>query len=216
MGVIFDQDNTLVMSEGLWPEIDEQFFVGALGASHWAEWRPRWCKLKAEGRPLDQILEELRETYGLASAVAEIKQSREEVMFDVYSRELKPRDGAPELLEWLAHTGRSVAVASGMSPRVIRFVLRSMGWDHWVKAIASTHEVGRSKPDPSVFLLAARRLGLDPKECTAIENELTGHQAAVRAGMRCYLVPDSEERRRQAEAAGVTCCDSLAELYGLL
>jgi len=58
-------------------------------------------------------------------------------------------------------------------------------------AIASTEEVGKGKPAPDVFLLAAKRIGVSPEDCVVIEDGLAGMIGAKRAGMKCIaLVPE--------------------------
>lgn len=57
-------------------------------------------------------------------------------------------------------------------------------------AIACGDEVVHTKPAPDIFLLAAERLNLDPKQCLAIEDSVPGHEAAAAAGMRVIAVPD--------------------------
>jgi HAD superfamily hydrolase (TIGR01509 family) len=50
----------------------------------------------------------------------------------------------------------------------------------------SSHDIGLHRPDPSVFLLAAEAMGIEPSECLVIEDSVTGLQAARRARMRCW------------------------------
>jgi beta-phosphoglucomutase-like phosphatase (HAD superfamily) len=56
--------------------------------------------------------------------------------------------------------------------------------------ISSGDEVSKGKPDPELFLLAASRLAVDPKDCVVIEDSEYGAQAALSAGMSCLIVPD--------------------------
>jgi beta-phosphoglucomutase-like phosphatase (HAD superfamily) len=70
-------------------------------------------------------------------------------------------------------------------------VLNELQLAAWFPVRASSEEVAHGKPAPDVFLLAARRLGVDPSRCTVIEDGVAGMQAAARAGMRCVaLVAD--------------------------
>jgi beta-phosphoglucomutase-like phosphatase (HAD superfamily) len=48
----------------------------------------------------------------------------------------------------------------------------------------------QGKPAPYVYLSAARRLGVDPSDCVALEDSPNGSRAAVAAGMTCFAVPD--------------------------
>ncbi len=159
---------------------------------------------------MDVMLETLRTTYGVERAVPELKYAREDVMFELYRRDLRALPGAQEILQMAQALGVPVAVASGMSLRIINTVLEIMGWDHFVRATASTHESQRSKPAPDVFLLAATRLGVEPSRCIVLENDANGYRAAIAAGMACYPIPHTPKQREGLEAIGVP------KIYGSL
>jgi HAD superfamily hydrolase (TIGR01509 family) len=73
---------------------------------------------------------------------------------------------------------------------VIGAVLGRFGWRF--DAVASADEVRRGKPAPDVFLLAARRLGVVPQACMAIEDSANGMRAARTAGMKVVAVGKAE------------------------
>jgi beta-phosphoglucomutase-like phosphatase (HAD superfamily) len=66
------------------------------------------------------------------------------------------------------------------------------------------------KPDPAVFLEAARQIGVSPKDCVVVEDAISGVQAARRAGMKCVAVTTTNERPALADADIVV--DSLVDL----
>lgn len=210
--VLFDLDNCLVDSERLWPDIDAAYFTSLIGHEQWKAWRPDWLAMRAKHIQLDVMLQMLRERYSVTTSVPDIKQAREDAMFDYYRQHLKEYPYATRFLESLNRIRIPVAIASGMSPRIIRFVVELMRWSGLVQAIASTHETGKSKPDPSVFLLAAKRLNVPPAQCVVVENELFGYWAARAADMECYVVPDSDARRQKCLEAGATVHASLEEV----
>jgi beta-phosphoglucomutase-like phosphatase (HAD superfamily) len=61
--------------------------------------------------------------------------------------------------------------------------------------VVSADAVEHGKPDPSIYLLAARLLGVAPAECLAFEDSLTGVRAAHAAGMRVVAVSPAESFR---------------------
>jgi len=85
--------------------------------------------------------------------------------------------------------GLPVAVASGSSPEVIERLLRATGLAEAFPVAVSAEEVAHGKPRPDVYLEAARRLGVAPVECLAVEDAAPGVEAACRAFMRCLGVP---------------------------
>ena len=77
-----------------------------------------------------------------------------------------------------------MAVASGGYRRVVELTLRQVGILGWFQAVVTAEDTPRHKPDPDVFLEAARRLGVAPATCTVYEDSDIGLEAARRAGMR--------------------------------
>lgn len=87
---------------------------------------------------------------------------------------------------------KSVAVAAASSSRIedVSFVLRKVGILRLLDSITTGSEVKRIKPYPDIYLLAAKKLHLKPKECVAFEDTSAGVTAAKRAGMYCVAVPN--------------------------
>ncbi len=77
-----------------------------------------------------------------------------------------------------------LAVASGSVRRLITRTLDALGIAGWFDAVVGAEDTARHKPEPDVFLEAARRLGVDPAGCTVYEDTDIGLEAARRAGMR--------------------------------
>ncbi|HZZ72782.1 MAG TPA: HAD-IA family hydrolase [Pirellulales bacterium] len=78
---------------------------------------------------------------------------------------------------------RPLAVATGGMRRVCEAILRQIGCLDWFDAIVCCEDVGRHKPEPDIFLEAARRLNLPPQRCVAYEDTDPGLESARRAGM---------------------------------
>lgn len=83
------------------------------------------------------------------------------------------------------HRGVSpMAVASGGNLRVVEKTLRQVGILDWFSVVVAAEDTPRHKPEPDVFLEAARRLGVEPSVCIVYEDTDLGIEAARRAGMR--------------------------------
>jgi HAD superfamily hydrolase (TIGR01509 family) len=76
-----------------------------------------------------------------------------------------------------------MAVASGSSRRLVTLTLAALGIAEWFGAVVAAEDTARHKPEPDVFLEAARRLGVAPARCTVYEDTDLGLEAARRAGM---------------------------------
>ncbi len=81
-----------------------------------------------------------------------------------------------------------LAIASGGVRRVVMRSLESLQITNWFGAIVAAEDTARHKPDPDVFLEAARRLNAAPATCTVYEDTDIGLEAAHRAGMRAVDV----------------------------
>jgi HAD superfamily hydrolase (TIGR01509 family) len=77
-----------------------------------------------------------------------------------------------------------LAIASGGSRRLVLRTMRLIGIEDWFPVVVTAEDTKLHKPEPDVFLEAARRLGVEPRECTVYEDTDLGIEAARRAGMR--------------------------------
>ncbi len=81
------------------------------------------------------------------------------------------------------HRQKPLAVASGSVRRSVHTQLTSLGIIDWFDAIVTAEDTVLHKPNPDVFLEAARRLNIDPTQCCVFEDSDLGLEAAKRAGM---------------------------------
>ena len=100
----------------------------------------------------------------------------------------------------LSEHGIKVALASSAPIENIRLVTQSLGINDYFQAIVSGRDVAEGKPSPQVFLLAAQKLGVEPKHCIVIEDAIAGVSACKRAGMRCIAVTNTHPRESLTEA----------------
>ena len=198
--VIFDMDDTLVATAGVWRGAEEGL-LRSLGAA-WSEELAR----KYKGmNALDVAGVIWREVRPERVSLAECRRRMREGLLAGFRRELPgAMPGAVECVRRMAAKGK-VAVASGSPREAIEETMKRLGmWEH-LAVVVSSEEVKRGKPWPDVFLAAAERLGARAEECLVVEDSLIGVQAAVAAGMRCVAVPSGavgEEMRRLGAAGG--------------
>ena len=83
---------------------------------------------------------------------------------------------------------RGVKIAIGSSSKNTPIILKQIGLENAFDAVADGNGITHSKPDPEVFLLAARLLGLEPKSCLVVEDADAGIEAALAGGMRALGV----------------------------
>lgn len=86
---------------------------------------------------------------------------------------------------------RKIKVAIGSSSKNTKFILERVGMINDFDAIADGNDIKKSKPDPEVFLVAAKRIGLAPSECIVVEDALAGIDAAVAGGFFPVAIGDA-------------------------
>lgn len=104
-------------------------------------------------------------------------------------RELTPADilpGAMENLNELKENG--ILTAVGSSSKNTPLILRQIGLDDFFDAVSDGNNISRSKPDPEVFLKAAKMLGIAPSDCLVVEDADAGIEAGRRGGMKTLSV----------------------------
>ncbi|MEU4896863.1 HAD family phosphatase [Streptomyces sp. NPDC044780] len=181
--VIFDLDGTLVDSEPLYYEAGRRTLerYGVTGFT-WEE----HCQFIGIGTR--ETLEALRDRYGIDAPVEELLAVKNRHYLELAAAtEVFP--AMRGFVERLSAAGHPLAVASGSSRSAIESALKATGLDALLSVRVSAEDVGRGKPEPDVFLAAARLLAVDPADCVVVEDAGPGVEAARRAGMRCIAVP---------------------------
>ncbi|NOY56580.1 MAG: HAD family phosphatase [Actinobacteria bacterium] len=100
-----------------------------------------------------------------------------------FTTSLEAFEDVEDTLEALVARDVPLAVASSSSRRRLALSLSSTGLDRFFQVVVAGDEVDAGKPEPDVFLEAARRLGFSPEVCVAVEDSPAGVMAAKRAGM---------------------------------
>jgi len=131
----------------------------------------------------------IAEKYGVALDIVEAKARTYELYLAMVPKRLEGFPGAVELVRKCQAAGLACAVASSADRIKIEANLNKIGLPSatW-QAVVTAEDVERRKPDPAIFLLAAQRLGVQPSECTVVEDAVNGIAAAKAAGMRCVAV----------------------------
>lgn len=145
----------------------------------------------------DSFITEITGTSG------EIQKDCKERVLRHLAKNVPVKTGAVEILGRCRILGIKTAVASSSLLRQIENNLENAGMENCFDAIVSGDEVEKGKPAPDIFLLAAKRIGVPPGECTVFEDSPHGIEGALRAGMKAVMIPDLlppwEEHRRQIE-----------------
>lgn len=178
--VIFDLDGVLVDSEPLSLGVlaDEMRALGIADAT------PEEVGRQFLGVSLPVIRAYVADRLGRPVPETFVERF-EDRLLAIYPEKLQVIDGVPALLDQLQDAGIGMAIATGGSLRRMGETLRVSGLDRWFQGRAfSADQVAQGKPAPDLFLLAARELGVDPKDCVILEDSPHGVTGALRAGAR--------------------------------
>ena len=108
--------------------------------------------------------------------------------------------GVENFLKMLRDGNISCVIASSTHKQNITTTLELLGLKDYFPEIVASEDVKRGKPDPEVFLTAAKRLNVDPGDCVVFEDALVGISAAHAAGMKVAAVATTEPKERLAHA----------------
>jgi HAD superfamily hydrolase (TIGR01509 family) len=181
--VVFDMDGVLIQTEEIWDEVREAF-ARERGGRYDAK-----AQRAMMGMSSTEWSRYMHEELGIPDLPADINAEVVRRMSERYREHLPLLDGAVEAVERLARVW-PLAVASSSNRPLIDAVLDLSGLDRCFRSTVSSEEVARGKPAPDVYLEAARRLGVEPGRCAAVEDSHSGIRSAKAAGMRVLAIPN--------------------------
>jgi HAD superfamily hydrolase (TIGR01509 family) len=182
--VIFDLDGVLIDSEERW-DAARRAVVAAAGRPF-----PDEATRAMQGMSAPEWEAYLHDELGVPEPPTAIGRAVVDEIAAGYREELPLLPGATEAVARLAAL-YPLAVASSANREVIELALELAGLTTRFRAVVSSEEVARGKPAPDVYLEAARRLGVAPERCVAIEDSSNGLRSAAAAGMTVIAVPNA-------------------------
>jgi HAD superfamily hydrolase (TIGR01509 family) len=183
--VIFDLDGLLLDSESAWDDGRK-----ALVAEHGLEWRDGATEAML-GMSAPEWSAYVRDELRVPLEPRAISDRVVAHVLEAYERRLPLLPGAKAAVARIAERW-PLALASSSNRRVIDRVMETSGWGDEFELWVSSEEVAHGKPAPDVFLEAARRLGVEPRDAAGVEDSRNGILAARAAGLRVIAIPNHE------------------------
>lgn len=198
LAVVFDMDGVLLDSEPLHHRALNELLVqdGSRGLT-FEEYVPYM------GTTDEYTWTDLIQRFGLPHAFAHYRDRYDERILELYRGSSVLAPGAACLLDELKARRLPLAVASSSRCSWVESCLDALDIRHQFDVVVSGEMVRRSKPDPEIFLLAARLLGIAPTACLAIEDSPQGVAAAVASGMLTVAVDSPYPTAAQTSAAQI-------------
>lgn len=205
--IIFDSDGVLVDSETLSARVFQEM-AGELGF----ELNFETAVEQFAGISMKENLQFIRENIQ-GSLPEDFEQEFRQRTYEVYKTDLKAVAGVHDLIKKLRVP---FCVASSGPSEKIRLNLGIVNLlDHFENRIYSSYDIGSWKPEPGIFLYAAKEMGFSPEECLVIEDSASGIRAAIAGGFMVFALA-GEKRKSHFEQLGAIAFKNMKELEGLL
>lgn len=195
--VVFDMDGVLIQSEEVWDEVREAYVLER-GGRYDSE-----IQRAMMGMSSSEWSRYLHDTADVPDEPEAINAEVVRRMLASYRDHLPLIDGAVDAVLRLA-ARYPLGLASSSNRPLIDVALETAGVAACFTATVSSEEVAHGKPAPDVYLEAARRLGVAPHACAAVEDSHGGIRSAKAAGMRVIVFPN---RSYPPDAASITQSD---------
>lgn len=148
----------------------------------------------------DNLYQKTAEKYGVEIDKQEISKLKRQIYRDIFAEKGRLIDGIEESLKKF-HAEYELALVSSGSKESIDFVLEKIGLKKYFKVVVTGDDVERVKPFPDIYLKAIKALAFEKEFCVAIEDSVTGIEAAKSAGIKCIAIPNEFTKNQDLSRA---------------
>lgn len=208
---IFDMDGLMFDTEAVWGRCWDPAFQN-LGLPK----PPQQFKVDVRGTSGDRMWAVFRRHFGPEAPAQRIYQEEYRLVSQENARHIAKKPGLDRLLGWLRSEEVPMAVASSSPEASVRNNLQVAEVEKYFDVVVSGADVRRSKPDPDIFLEAARRLDAEPTRTLVLEDSFNGVRAGHAGGFVTVMVPDLSAPDDQMHQLATAICSSLDEVADLL
>lgn len=182
--IFFDLDGTLLDSNGVWIQVDDDF-LGRRGLVATPEYS------FTVGHSIFPVAAQFtRDYYHLSDSPEEIMVEWRSLAYDAYAHTIPLKPGARELLGKLKALGERTALLTASLPELCRAAIERHGLTSCFEGMFFSQEAGMEKRNPEVYPIAAKRFGVDPRDCVLFEDAPYNCAAAQEAGFTVVGVYD--------------------------
>ena len=195
---IFDLDGTLVDSLWVWSQIDADY-LKSKGHIVPDNLNSEICHLS-----FTQTANYFKERFNISDSIETILDDWHNMAYYHYSKNVTLKDGAKTFLDILKKKNIKIALATSNSIPLLESCLKNNGIYDYFDSITTTDEVSNGKDCPDVYLLAAKKINVNPVDCVVFEDILPAIKGAKAAEMTVIAVHDSHSLNEQDEIVKIS------------
>lgn len=188
-GIIFDMDGVISDTQKLHAKVESELL-----SRHGVNLTPEEITKKYAGVRTKDFFKDLLDKTNKKYDLDEVMKENWDRMAELAKISVDEVDGAKDLIKKFYAFGFPMAVGSASNYSYVVAVLEKLNVKQYFKAIVAGDLVKKGKPNPEIFLTAAKKIGISPEECLVIEDGAHGMTAAKKAKMKCIgLVKNKDE-----------------------
>lgn len=191
--VLFDLDGTLIDSMWMWHTIDIEYL------KRFNLTPPQDLAREIEGMSFHETAVYFKSRFNICDSIEKIKSDWDEMSHEMYCTKVSLKPGVMSFLKYLKAKGIKMAIGTSNSYSLAEDVLKALDIYDYFNAIVTSGMVGQGKPNPDVYLEAARQIQATPDKCLVFEDVVQGIMAGKNAGMTVVAVYDEASKDTTAE-----------------
>jgi HAD superfamily hydrolase (TIGR01509 family) len=190
--IIFDMDGTIIKTENIWQNITYQV-LASYNITQFTQKHKDLFNFTISGIGLLQCAKILKTEFNLSDSVNTVMQAMLTQAYKHFSsneKNIQFVEGFENFAQKLVNTKISTSIATNADIKTLNALSQKMQFNRFFgkKMYSQDHVNNMAKPDPALFLYAAKQLNARPEECIVFEDSIHGFKAAKEAGMKCIAI----------------------------
>lgn len=187
--IIFDMDGVIICNSEFHTEAWNKFC-----ARYATNLTPEEKKQYILGRINKSALEYIFKRELSKEEVDRYGNEKEEIYREIYKPHLVLTENLLQFLDLLKNNNIPIAIATSANKENVNFVMNNTGIKKYFRKIIDADQITKGKPDPEIYLKAAKSLGFIPSKCIVIEDTVSGIKSGKNAGMKVIAITNTHPK----------------------
>jgi len=186
--IIFDMDGTIIDTEHLWQKVNEAMFLKRGIVLDQEELNHLFSKFSGAG--LENTISAIKKELNINEPTEDLIQEAKDLAKKIFENGIQFIEGFVEFHEKLRQHSIPSSIATNCDKETLESLKLKIGFHKFFgnHIYSIDHIGGIAKPNPAIFLHAAKKLNVEPHECIVFEDSVPGFHAAEAAGMKCIAI----------------------------